>query len=157
MLSFKNFLKEALTSPYEHFYAGVERGNHGDTHHYHFYDHNKRPFAVQIYNHGAEGKKGTAEISFEDQYGSMGKTGKSGRHSVRIFSTVGDIMKKHADTHKGLDRYSFSALKGSDEAEGKMDSKGKLYTTLAKSYGGKHTKDNHHFHEYEVPIKREEK
>lgn len=154
MLSFRNFLKEALTSPYEHFYAGAEMGKFGDTHHYHFYDHNKRHFTVQIYNHSAQNKKGTAEISFEDQDGSIGKTGKSGTHAVRIFSTVKDIMEKHADTHKSLDRYIFSAIKNENDPEDKEDTKAKLYSTLAKVYGGKKTREGDFFHDYEIPIKK---
>ena len=157
MLSFKNFLKEALTSPYEHFYAGADMGRSGNTHHYHFYDHNNKSFRVQIYNHGAEGKKGTAEISFEDQHGSIDKTGKSGTHAVRIFSTLRDIMEKHADTHKSLDKYVFSAIKNENNPEGKKDTKAKLYSTLAKVYGGRKTTEGNFFHNYEIPIEREEK
>jgi hypothetical protein len=98
--------------------------------------------------------KGKAEVSFEDEHGSIGTTGQSGKHAMRIFSTVKDIMKKHADTHKDIDHYVFSAFKNEKDPENKVDSKAKLYSTIAKAHGGAKTAETDFFHNYKVPIKR---
>lgn len=153
MKSLKQFLEEALTHPYEFSKQSDSRlGNSDRYHSYTFKDHKDRPFLVDVYHSPDNQKK--AEVAFEDRYGSMGKTGESGTHAVRVFSTVKAIMKKHAEDHPHLNSYEFTAIK---PGHNKEDSKARLYKTLANAYGGTKTGEDEFFHKFEVPIKKEKK
>lgn len=144
MKTLKQFLEESLTNPYP--YKKTKTYADGKIHRYRFNDHKNRSFTVDFFHSGDK-----AEISFEDRYGSTRKTGESGKHAVRIFSTIRDMMSKHAKDHPDLNTYEFSAIKPGHPDE---DSKARLYKRLAKTYGGDKTGEDEYFHKFEIPIKR---
>lgn len=123
MLRFIDFISEAYD------FSKNETTSSSKTHNYHFSD-GDRHYRVQI-THSPH-KDGGADVSFAtiDHEGKTNarKTDAAPGKSHKIFSTVHNIMKHHAEKH-GIDRYSFSA-------SGKEPSRQKLYDRLAKKHGG---------------------
>lgn len=98
------------------------------THNYHFSDGDNH-YRAQI-THSPHG--GAADVSFAtiDHEGKTDtkKTDSAGSKSHRIFSTVRNIMKHHAEKH-GIDRYAFSASVHEPSRQ-------RLYNKLAQKHGG---------------------
>lgn len=125
----------------------VKKMNGISTKRHHFYtfkDDKGQDYRVHI-DHG--GGHGIAEIGFstpeKNQKSNFMATGQSGRSSAKVFSTVGGIMKNHANQHQ-ITHYTFNA---SD----KEPTRQALYDTISKKMGGASADTGQGYKEYIVP------
>lgn len=120
---FTDFISEAYD------FSKNETTSSSKTHNYHFSD-GDRHYRVQIMH--SPHKDGAADVSFAtiDEKGKtdVKKSDAGVGKSHKIFSTVHDIMKHHAEKH-GIERYAFSA-------SAKEPTRQKLYNRLATKHGG---------------------
>lgn len=151
MKTFKQYLEEVVNNPYD-FREGEKVGDEnsiwGHHHRYHFKSDNGRNFTVTIskfreyVNHDVEFKDDEANTPGDF----LKKTGKAGKHAGRIFSTVHEIMKRHANNHD-VEGYRVSASKDSD---GKENSRTRLYDRMFAKRGIKPFEGND-FKAYNIP------
>lgn len=152
MKRFRQYLKEALDKPYEYEKTGSFKNSDGeDEHHYSFKDKNDSPTYVYISHRKDKDGKHSASVDFTDETGDVLATG---RGSIRHISTVGKIMRDHADKHPHLKTYSFTGEKDHDKpGEG---GRNRLYTRLAKKAGGYSDYDTSYANIHHIPINRDE-
>lgn len=156
MKKFKEYLKESLNKPYHSkFYDSDDDGYGNQTHEYHFKDHSGEHHPVYFRHH--EESPHEAEMSFSSSEGGYEATGKQGHHAVRIFSTMKDIIAKHAKKHPHLKTITFSSDKDETKPyQYKEGSRNRLYRKLTDISGGK-TEDNDDRLTHKIPVNRKTK
>lgn len=142
MKSFLQFITELFDSSF-----GVKKMTGISTKRHHFYtfkDDKGQDYRVHIDNGGGHG---VAEIGFstpeQNQKSNFMATGQSGRSAAKVFSTVGSIMRNHADNHQ-ITHYTFNA---SD----KEPTRQALYDTISRKMGGASESTGNGYKEYIVP------
>lgn len=145
MISFSKFIIESGDSHYP-YKKSHTYGNF--IHHYDFDDGSGKKKRVTIDHDGS-----AAEIAFHDtdkeEKGSKekyGATGESKGKSLKVFSTVKHILKKHASEHPDLHVYSFSSNKHEP-------SRVSLYKRMASKLGGASEEGKHHYH-HMIPVNK---
>ena len=142
MIRFKQYIQEAFTSSFPiKKMSGISTKRH---HFYTFKDDKGQDYRVHI-DHG--GGHGVAEIGFstpmDNQKSNFMATGQAGRGATRVISTVGNIMRNHAEKHS-ITHYTFNATD-------KEPSRQSLYNTISKKYGGASADTGQGYREYIVP------
>lgn len=151
MKTFKQYLEEALEKPYEYDEMGSMENLSGEReHHYGFKDKKGIPTHVYITHHAGKAGEGRASVDFTDEHGQVDATG---RGTIRHISTVKKIMQDHSKKHPHLKEYVFSGEKNPDKKGG--GSRNRLYTYLAKKFGGKTVPENPYSSRHLVPINRD--
>lgn len=134
MLSFTQFLDEAGDTALPFKYEGVRRMFEDDFHKYSF-NHQGRKYGVDIFHD--EIPHHVADVSFADytdspKYGHMLMSKHSGYGSVKVMSTIHNIIKHHIAKHDEIEEVHFSS--NPDEP-----SRIKLYTKYTEKHGGETT------------------
>ena len=149
MKSFKQFVVESFNTMYPtKNMTGISTKRH---HFYTFKDEQGQDYRVHIDHQSGNGR---AEIGFSTPEGGQKSnfmaTGQSGRAAAKVISTVGHIMKGHANQHD-ITHYTFNATD-------KEPSRQSLYNTIARKYGGASADGGNGYREYIVPtgVQREQ-
>lgn len=149
MKTFKQFVTELFNTSFS--FKKRPDLSYMQHHFYNFHDEKGQPYLVHVDNQSG---RGVAEVSFStpDESGHKSNfeaTKEAGYAAPKVLSTVGNIMKHHAQEHN-ITHYTFS---GSDK-EPKRQS---LYNHIVKKFGGASAEGSRNNREYIVPtgVKRD--
>lgn len=150
MLTFKDFLLES--GDFAHKFDHHPPDDHDDNHNYTF-KHNDHHYEVQV-EHRNSGKRQAAHISFSKTYKDItgkrqnfNKSKENSKDSIKILSTVHNIVKHHLMHHHGISNVHFTSKE--DEP-----SRVALYKRYAEKHGGKTTRgseDDPEDHMHTIP------
>jgi hypothetical protein len=131
MLSFSQFLKEAGDGALPFKFDG-EHDEYDQRYHRYSFQHNGKPFRVNIAHHDAPFP--TAFVNFADysqrpELGDMNVTGRARHGAVKVLSTVHNIVKHHLGKHPEIEEVRFTSSPDEPSRE-------KLYARYAEKHGG---------------------
>ena len=137
MFTFKEFIVEVFDKPYPivHKSDNTYSGGNMSAHRYRIDGDDGHRFHVHI-SHNKH--TGHSDVSFEDDYGHMGMTGKVGHKSGRVISSVAKIVKHHVNNVPTVKSIGFEGAKhierGSDRST--LQGRNRLYSRITAKAGG---------------------